>query len=109
MLLDYLGIAGYIARFKQQPFRTSLDEFGYQIVPDYLVSCTNGEHYVIEVKTSRYVTALVHATLDRNNEKFAKFGIKYLCWPMDLFQALGCTAEKVRPSTCKYNIRITEK
>jgi len=80
MLLDYLGIAGYIARFKQQPFRTSLDEFGYQIVPDYLVNCTNGKHYVIEVKTSRYVTALVQATLDRNKEKFAKFGLKYLCW-----------------------------
>jgi len=80
LLLDYLANAGYIAHFKQQPFRTTLDEFGYQIIPDYLVSCSNGNIFVIEVKTSRYITALVQATLDRNKEKFASVGIKYLCW-----------------------------
>lgn len=80
VLLDYLATLGHIARFKQQPFRTTVSEFGYQIVPDYLVSCTNGNTYVLEVKTSRYITALVQATLDRNREKFAGFGIKYLCW-----------------------------
>ncbi len=80
LLLDYLANAGYITRFKQQPFRTDAKTFGYQIVPDYLASCSNGKILVIEVKTSRYITALVQATLDRNQEKFAKFGIKYLCW-----------------------------
>lgn len=80
ILLEYLASLGQITHFKEQPFRTSLDEFGCEIVPDYLAVGADKTIYVVEVKNSRYITAIVQANLDRNKARFAEYGIKYLCW-----------------------------
>lgn len=80
LLLEYLTTLGHIARYKEQPFRTQLDEFGYEIVPDFIATDTTGRIYVIEVKTARFITPLTLSTLERNRETFSKFGITYLWW-----------------------------
>lgn len=80
LLLEYLTTLGHIARYKEQPFRTLLNEFGYEIVPDFIATDMAGRIYVIEVKTARFITPLALSTLERNRETFSKFGITYLWW-----------------------------
>jgi hypothetical protein len=51
-----------------------------QIVPDFMAIDASGKIFVIEVKSARYITVEIQATLDRNDEMFKKFGITYLYW-----------------------------
>jgi hypothetical protein len=80
MVLEYLTLRNQIRRFKEQPFRTTLAEFDNQIVPDFLAEGRHGELFILEMKTSRFLTRLKQSQLDLNKEKFARFGMTYLVW-----------------------------
>ena len=80
LVLDYLTTLGHLVRFKEQPFRTRVDECGVQIVPDFMAIDASGKIFVIEVKSARYITAEIQATLQRNAEVFRNFGMTYLYW-----------------------------
>jgi hypothetical protein len=80
LMLEHLCNLGLIIRFKEQPFRTSVQEFGAEIVPDYIAQGNRGELYVIEAKSARYITVEVAATHNRNRDAFRQKGITYLVW-----------------------------
>jgi hypothetical protein len=80
LLLEYLTTLGHITRYKAQPFQTSADEFGYEIVPDFMAIDRSGKIFVIEVKSARFITPLTQSILERNRKTFSKFGITYLWW-----------------------------
>lgn len=89
LLLEYLATLGQVTHFKEQPFVTEPEEFGHAIIPDFLAVAPDKNTYVIEVKNSRFITAIVQANLDRNKHRFAELGIKYVCWtdhhPLSLY------------------------
>ena len=79
--LEYLTMRGVISRFKEQPFRTLVPEFGCAIVPDFLAQDAKSEElFVLEMKTSRYVTRMVASQLEQNRKKFLEYGMKYVLW-----------------------------
>lgn len=78
---EYLGQIGVIARLKPQPFETNKQEFGLEIVPDFLVQVSGTkELIVIETKSEKFLTRDKHRRLDEVREKFRGFGIKYVVW-----------------------------
>lgn len=79
-VLEYLCTLGFIRRFKEQPFRADLDEFDNEIVPDFLVEATDGQLYIVEVKTARFITVQAQHVFQRSRTKFAEHGISYLVW-----------------------------
>ena len=79
-VLEYLCMLGFLKRYKEQPFRADPDEFGFEIVPDFLAEGSNGQLYIVEVKTARFITAHLESILQRTREKFAEHGISYLLW-----------------------------
>ncbi|MYN04552.1 hypothetical protein GTP41_20885 [Pseudoduganella sp. DS3] len=89
LLLEHLATLGQITRFKEQPFVTEPEEFGHAIIPDFLAIDRDKKIYVIEVKNSRFITAITQANLDRNKQRFSELGITYVCWtdhhPLSLY------------------------
>jgi len=55
-LLKILRNAGYIKRFKSQPFKLTTTAHEVEAFPDFLVDLTDTRRYVIECKTSRWLT-----------------------------------------------------
>lgn len=81
VVLEYLHKLGYLRRFKEQPFQTDENEFGAEIVPDFLAEGHRPkELYILEMKTARFLTVLKQKQLDSNREKFASFGLEYHVW-----------------------------
>ncbi|MFJ9535150.1 hypothetical protein [Herbaspirillum sp. NPDC101396] len=80
LTLEYLITLGYISKFKEQPFKTEPQTFGAQIVPDFIAVAPCKKIYVIEVKSARFITRFIQASLDRNREVFQQAGLAYVCW-----------------------------
>lgn len=80
LVLEHMCTLRMIRRYKEQPFRASIDEFGHEIIPDFLVESSDGSLCVVEVKTARYLTAHVESVLRRTRAKFDEFGVRYLVW-----------------------------
>ncbi len=79
-VLEYFCTLGLVRRFKEQPFRADVDEFDYEIVPDFLVEAADGQLFIVEVKTDRFITVRAEHVFNRTRAKFADFGITYLVW-----------------------------
>lgn len=78
---NYMQTLGLVKRFKAQPFETPKESFGAAIRPDLLVELHhNSIAVVIEVKTERFLTRIVHTKLDYNRTQFEKHGLNYLVW-----------------------------
>jgi len=80
LALDYLANLKHVENFKEQPFRCNLEEFGFEIVPDFLAVTCDGQVFVIERKVCRFLTAEIEINLDRNRRLFKNFGLQYVCW-----------------------------
>lgn len=80
LALEYFHTLGLVRRFKEQPFKTTSDEFGAEICPDFLVELPDEHLLVLEIKTERFITHALQQKLDRNRAKFAEFGLRYLVW-----------------------------
>ena len=82
LAIEYLMRLGHLNRVKPQPFITDMDEFGAEICPDFFADSQRGRpaHFIIEVKSSRFLTSLKQLELDGYRERFAQFGMKYLVW-----------------------------
>lgn len=80
LALEYLWRLGLIARFKEHAFQTTKADLGWETRPDFLASDGVPGHFVIEVKTARFVTGAVELELKANREAFARFGLTYIVW-----------------------------
>lgn len=83
LALEYLTRLGLLTRLKAQPFVTTLEEFGSEIVPDFLAegsALVEGKLFTIETKSARFLTRVKHLELDHFRCQFAEFGISYLIW-----------------------------
>lgn len=80
-VLEYLYKLGHITRFKEQPFRTTENEFGVEIVPDFLaVSAAYNEPFVIEVKNTRFLDRFTQSKLASNRMRFVPCHLNYIVW-----------------------------
>lgn len=80
LALEFLKRVEVIARFKEHAFYTSKGDLGWETRPDFLTSDRALSHFVIEVKTARFITAAIELELKANREAFARFGLKYIVW-----------------------------
>ena len=82
LALEYLKRSRLVRRAKPQPFATSVDEFGAQIFPDFLVETASlpPEFIVVETKSSRFLTLCKQLELDSHRERFSEFGLRYVVW-----------------------------
>ena len=83
LAIEYLVRLGYCSRAKPQPFETDKDEFGDEITPDFFLEAVLAEiarYFVIETKTTRFLTRLEQLVLESNRERLSKYGLKYLVW-----------------------------
>ena len=91
LALEYLEMRGCISFYKEQPFTTPkelweegvanlTDRKSHEYTPDFYARSPNGERFVIEVKSARFVSREMEASIERWREIFAEHGLKYLLW-----------------------------
>ena len=91
LALEYLAMRGQISFFKEQPFTTPkelwderitalADRNSHQYTPDFYARSPNGERFIIEVKSARFLSREMEADIERWKEIFGKYGLKYLLW-----------------------------
>lgn len=91
LALEYLQRQGTIKRFKEQPFTTSLDLWATadeadtpqgmrEYTPDLMAEASNGDKYVIEVKSARYISRRMERNFELWKDKFSDHNLKYLVW-----------------------------
>jgi hypothetical protein len=80
LVLEFLRTVGLIARFKEHAFETRKSDLGWETRPDFIASQRDGAHFVIELKTARFMTAAIELELKANRDAFARFGLRYLVW-----------------------------
>lgn len=79
-LLEAMQNAGVVTRFKLEPFTLTRKEHGVDATPDSLFQTFDGETFVIEVKSSRYLTAEKIDKCLQVQAALAGSGMKYLLW-----------------------------
>lgn len=91
LALEYLEMLGDLLFYKEQPFRTPLelwesgvdalgDRGSREYTPDFFAIGLNGEKFVIEVKSARFISRVHEEGFERWKEIFAEHGLKYLLW-----------------------------
>lgn len=91
LALEYLEMRGLLSFHKEQPFTTPLelweegianltDRKSHQYTPDFFARSPDGNLFVIEVKSARFVSREMEASCERWKEIFAEYGLKYLLW-----------------------------
>lgn len=79
-LLEVMQNTGIVTRFKLEPFTLTLKEHGVDATPDSLFQTADGETFVIEVKSSRFLTAEKIEKCVQVQAALANSGMKYLLW-----------------------------
>lgn len=79
-LLEAMQNAGVVTRFKLEPFTLTRKDHGVDATPDNLFQTSDGETFVIEVKSSRYLTAEKIENCIQVQAALANSGMKYLLW-----------------------------
>lgn len=91
LALEYLEMRGLLSFYKEQPFTTPkelweegianlTDRKKHEYTPDFFARSPDGERFVIEVKSARFVSRDMEASIERWKEIFAEYGLKYLLW-----------------------------
>lgn len=91
LALEYLEMRGLLSFYKEQPFTTPpelwetavssvTDRKSHEYTPDFYARNPNGERFVIEVKSARFVSREMEAGIERWKEIFAEYGLTYLLW-----------------------------
>ncbi|MCA1325774.1 hypothetical protein [Herbaspirillum sp. alder98] len=83
LAVEYLINMGYIEKVKAQPFKTSIDEFGSEIYPDFLFQVPGNpvpQLYVLETKSHRFLSPAKQWEIAEYRAKFKELGMKYLLW-----------------------------
>jgi hypothetical protein len=91
LALEYLEMRGLLSFHKEQPFTTPIalweegianltDRKSHQYTPDFYARSPDGDRFVIEVKSARFVSRELEACCERWKEIFAEYGLKYLLW-----------------------------
>lgn len=79
LLLTHLTRLGLVTRFKFQPFNLA-DYGGTKGFPDLLVELQDGELVVVEVKSSKYVTAEFLETYREHEVLLERMGLPSVLW-----------------------------
>lgn len=79
-LLEAMQNAGIVTRFKLEPFTLTRKEHGVDATPDSLFQTVDGETFVVEVKSSRFLTAEKIEKCIEVQAALANSGMKYLLW-----------------------------
>jgi len=83
LAIEYLMELGYIQQAKAQPFKTSMEEFGREIFPDFLIRVPSLKELrlcVIETKAHRFLSPAKLWELDELGAKFGELNIAYIVW-----------------------------
>lgn len=80
LALEYLHTLRLVQRFKAHAFKTSKDDLGWEIRPDFFLQDHHQNLTVVEVKTARFTTPAKQLELEANRRGLAKFGLRYLVW-----------------------------
>lgn len=78
--LEFLLNRNLIRRFKEQPFTLPKEELGFEYTPDFCLEDTEGNLYVIEVKTQRFLTRDIENRLADVRSCLASHGINFRIW-----------------------------
>lgn len=89
--LEFLEMRGLLSTYKEQPFSIPAelweeevagltDKNSRQYTPDFYARTPNGERFVIEVKSQRFVTREMEAGAERWKTILKSYGLKYLFW-----------------------------
>jgi uncharacterized protein with HEPN domain len=79
-VLETMQNTGYVTRFKLEPFSLTIKEDGLAATPDILFQTQDGESYVVEVKSSRFLTPEKIEKCRQVEIALAGTGLKYLLW-----------------------------
>lgn len=79
-LLETMSNAGVVRRFKLEPFTLTREDHGIDATPDNLFQTFNDETFVVEVKSSRFLTAEKIEKCLQVQTALAPSGMKYLLW-----------------------------
>lgn len=79
-VLDTMQNTGFVTRFKLEPFSLTKQEHGLDATPDILLQTSDGESYVVEVKSSRFLTPEKIEKCRQVEIALAGTGLKYLLW-----------------------------
>jgi hypothetical protein len=79
-LLETMQNAGVVSRFKLEPFTLTRREHGVDATPDTVFQTVAGETFVIEVKSSRFLTAERIGKCIEVQAALANSAMKYLLW-----------------------------
>lgn len=91
LALEYLEKRGLLSFAKEQPFTTPkelweegvanlTDRKKHEYTPDFYARSPDSERFVIEVKSARFISREMEASIERWKEIFAEYGLKYLLW-----------------------------
>lgn len=105
LALEYLEMRGLLSFYKEQPFTTPpelweiaianlTDRKSHEYTPDFYARSPQGDKFVIEVKSARFVSREMEASLERWKEIFAEYGLKYLLWT-DRTPLVGCLRQNL--------------
>jgi uncharacterized protein YlzI (FlbEa/FlbD family) len=79
-LLETMQNAGVVTRFKLEPFKLTRQDHGIDATPDNLFQTQNGETFVVEVKSSQFLTAERIEKCRQVEAALAGSGMRYLLW-----------------------------
>ena len=81
IMLDLLLEWKKISRWKAQPFKTDVEQFGSSIFPDFLVEIADTKEVVIvEMKSAKYLTRQKQRELETIRSDFHEAGLRYIVW-----------------------------
>lgn len=81
IMLDLLLGWKKISRWKAQPFKTDVEQFGSSIYPDFLVEIADTKEVVIvEMKSAKFLTRQKERELESIRSHFHQAGLRYIVW-----------------------------
>ena len=79
-LLEAMQNTGVVTRFKLEPFTLTRKDHGIDATPDILFQTSSGETYVVEVKSSKFLTAEKIEKCLQVEMSLRGSGMTYLLW-----------------------------
>ena len=79
-LLEAMQNAGVVTRFKLEPFQLTRRDHGIDATPDILFQTSSGETFVVEVKSSRFLTSEKIEKCRQVELALRGSGMTYLLW-----------------------------
>lgn len=80
LVLETMRLAGIVKRFKAEPFKLTKIEHGIDAIPDILVELCDGRLFVIEAKSSRFLTHERMSKASAMEVFFRQYDLCYLLW-----------------------------